>query len=587
MARHSSASHFLEKCKSFFEEHKWGMLLCSVFLLWTLSTIGPLQHIPGPIFGGDLYRERGFVEHLYRGGSIFEDPTIKDEFTYFPWLGYGLAALIGVLFGVSSQTILIVLPVVMVSARLFVYYLLGKQVFKSQTLAIITTILAATFYPFDMKITANFSHFFAVLSIFFIFRYFENPNKKDAILAGVFYGLLTLSHGQAFISFSFMLLLGLVLFVLKLIFLDNFTMRAIAKKYWHVTLLYGVAILISLLFFGPLIAKYQLHMDNPVPKYSLNDATKLGFWFPWETIRGYLTPSISMDGLVTLFTLLGILFCILNLRKTEQSLALFFFIAIFLGVSHYLITMPLFDTWFEPWKVPDQYRTPVLLLTVFGFKQLLLYAPKQYAKHAAGIAIGIAALICVSMLSTTHHNFTNERWFQYGSSMDSYTRAMYDVGDWIKENTARDAVFLANDESAFALNAMSGAKVAFLRRVHASYFVGIDERYADGMVILYGNNTEKQRELLKKHDIDYLYVDQHLVSYPMIVKKEFASLLRENGVQFTEERVRFDPSTLEAAQFDALIVPPQNLTIVDVVEQVKVFTADGQPISAMYRIKME
>ena len=82
------------------------------------------------------------------------------------------------------------------------------------------------------------------------------------------------------------------------------------------------------------------------------------------------------------------------------------------------------------------------------------------------------------------------------------------------------------------INAVSGRKVVLVRRTHASPYVDVDKRYADGLVMLYGENNMMRAELLEKYSVDYLYVDFYLTNYPMIVNLGFKDYLEENGIVF-------------------------------------------------------
>ena len=123
-------------------------------------------------------------------------------------------------------------------------------------------------------------------------------------------------------------------------------------------------------------------------------------------------------------------------------------------------------------------------------------------------------------------------------------------------NTPKNSVFLTNDESAFAVNALSGRKVVFSRRVHANYFVDVEKRYADGVVMLFGNNADTIKKLLKEYSVDYLFIDSMLFRNGIIINPKYEDYLRENGIIFAKGNARLDPSTALARSYPSLIIPP-------------------------------
>ena len=117
----------------------------------------------------------------------------------------------------------------------------------------------------------------------------------------------------------------------------------------------------------------------------------------------------------------------------------------------------------------------------------------------------------------------------------------------------------------------------------SSPYVDLDKRYADGIIILYGNNKTKQIELAQQYSLKYIYFDQ-FISYPMIVSLKYKKYLEDNGVNFSIQNVRLDPSTEEAPSYVSLVVPFQNPTILNITKSVKEFNIGNQKYGIIYRI---
>jgi hypothetical protein len=128
-------------------------------------------------------------------------------------------------------------------------------------------------------------------------------------------------------------------------------------------------------------------------------------------------------------------------------------------------------------------------------------------------------------------------------------------------NTGPDDVVLSGDETCFAMNAVSGRKCVFVRRTHANYFVDVEKRYADGVVMLYGNDSQLTMDLLGRYSVDFVLVDNYLQQSQILIEPEYADYLRANNVSFVPVRERKDPSVPNAKVFDMLAVPYQPLNI--------------------------
>ena len=85
----------------------WVLIATILIVLIIEATIfSTFEHLPGPIYGGDLYRERGYTEHILRGGSPWSDPLFINETNYFPWLAHAsLTALIVTLISFDTSRI--------------------------------------------------------------------------------------------------------------------------------------------------------------------------------------------------------------------------------------------------------------------------------------------------------------------------------------------------------------------------------------------------------------------------------------------------------------------------------------------------
>ncbi|MBI4140694.1 hypothetical protein HY485_02540 [Candidatus Woesearchaeota archaeon] len=355
------------------------------------------------------------------------------------------------------------------------------------------------------------------------------------------------------------------------------------KKYFT---MFFIAFIISLIFFGPLIVKYQMKTPNRTQEYSQFDVNKHGIEWVTGTLWSQFVQTNSIPSfLLGMLGILGLLLCILNKDKTEQRYSIFLLIGITFTAGHYLITKPLFNAWVVPSHMMAGLFIPFIILVGWGARFVSAILQKK-TSHAEHITTAIIALfIILPLINSQINNYNNDRWTQYGRQMDASTGALYSMAEWILKNTNNEDIFLANDESAFAINALTGRQVVAVRRTHASPYADVDKRYADAIVMLYGNNPAVIQQLLKQYSVSYVMFDQFLITSQMITSKEHKEYLEKNGVKFSIQNVRLDPAGTDTPIYESIVVPPQELTITNLSQPTAQFTAGGQPIVVLYKIK--
>jgi len=565
------------------------VLAAGIFLVVLVSGF---QHIPSPIYGGDFYMARGFTQAILNGRPFWQDPYYPGGYAYYGWLSYLLTAGTVKLTGASLERISTLLPVFLQLAYLLAAYLFGSAFFKSKRYGIISMLAVFAFRIIDMKLSAGLAWTLMLLTLYCFVRYEQvgrgDPGRKGyGVAMGIFMGLTALSHINLFFG-----LMVLVCGAIGLEYLTRLWKLNFAKTTWHFARRYFlpmlIAIVIAMLLIGPWIFVYHMKMPNPAQQYSTQDISKLGVGWVFQLLLSLFFRTGLLQIIVGIVVLIGFIFCILNRRQPEPRLAILWLISALLGAGHFLITIPLFNTWSVPGYIWGAAIWIVeLALFVYGIKNIELMALKLNSSAQTRYAVYGAFLILLAVLFATNLNaFNNDRWTQYGKTMDPGTQILFDTGDWILANTAMDDVFLANDESSFALNAMSGRWIVMARRTHSTYYMDVDQRYADGMVMLYGNNKTKVVELLKEYNVKYLYLDSFLMQYPMITGLRFEKYLGDNGLNFTIQDVRLDPASTSAPVYTSVVVPPQELKILtyNITQPVKQFNYQGQTHSLIMEV---
>ena len=557
------------------------LFFIGIFLLYLVSGF---KHVPGPIYGGDLYMIRGFTQAILQGNSPWYDPYFAGYYAYYGWFAYLITAILVKITWIGLERMSTLLPAFVQIFFLVVSYKFGSTFFKSKRYGLIFMLATFSFMIINTKLSGAFANLFTLLTLWSWIEY-ENGNKKYKYLMGIFMGLTALSHIINFVGVS--AIIGFTLFVE---FFREFLKRDKKKVFFEFInkylVVFVIALLVALPLVGPWIFVYHMNTLNPTPQYCVQDVDKAGVGWIFSIV---LNLFIRTDGILSfifgIVVLLGIIFCFLNRKRLEHRFIIYWLIALILAASHFLITKPFLNKWITPGLLWGNSIWVVnLILFTFGLKNIELILSKFSLDKKIIFAAFVVFLTAVSL--QTINNFNNDRWVQYGRSLDPSTKILFDTEAWMLSNTDKDDVFLANDESAFALNALSGRKVVTVRRTHANVYVDVEKRYADAIVMLYGNDKTKTDELLKEYSVDYLYIDSSLITMPMIVSLDYEDYLKENGVNYTIENVRWDPSTEDVPSFMSLVVYPQELRILNynITTPVKQFLYNGQTHSVFYKI---
>jgi len=205
-----------------------------------------------------------------------------------------------------------------------------------------------------------------------------------------------------------------------------------------------------------------------------------------------------------------------------------------------------------------------------------------------------------------------DKWIQVGKQ--PLSQDILETKKWILSNAGINDIFLSTNELSFALNALTGRKVMITRRSQNSPFLDIDQREADAAIILYGNNSKKRKELLKKYDIKYLYWNNYWIQSeyyfdnqgkitgwfdPIIVKdiKNYRSYFDNYNISYFSLNNWIDPAIKgeKIRKYDLLFVSPQNYRsfekpwvedLDNYLKEVWNFKYENQTLARIYEIKI-
>ncbi len=567
---------------NFYDKALIGIII--IFAIIQIYLFSQLVHIASPVYGGDLYRERGFIQYILNGNKYWTDPYFQGELEFYPPLGYLLGAFIVKITGLSVDSVINFFPIAITAALTISFYALGNAIFKRKDLAFILALIAMMQNLFPVKHTYGLSVIFAVLFLAQFFKLETDSSNKTKIKTGIFLGAAALSHYQPFLYTSVMTGITILLETAYRIKTQKTPIKTIKETVNKYFLTFFVAILIAMIFFAPLIVKYQMKTPNRTQEYSQFDTNKNGFGWLASTIANQFIQTTSIPQfLLGIIAIGGVLFCVLNTNKIEQRYTLFLLIGMIISGGHYLITKPLLNAWIVPSHMLAGLFIPIAIIITWGTKFFSAITEKKIHCKGKYFTLVFILLVILPISNSYVTNYNNDRWTQYGRQMDPSTQALYDFGNWALSATTKDEVFLANDESAFAISALSARHVVAVRRTHASPYADVDKRYADAIVMLYGNNFATTKELLRKYFVKYIFFDQYLLTQPMITSTKHADYLKQNGVNFSVQNVRLDPAGVDTPVYESIVVMPQELKIVNITTPIKQFNAGTTPFAIIYK----
>lgn len=526
------------------------ILFLLVFLGWQLSYLNNFYHPPGQLFGGDQYYHLGHVFHIYNGGSVFESSHFKGEYEHYPWLTHVLVAFLGVF--ISPLKAFLIFPFLVSLAGVFLMYIVGKKLFD-KTFALLLAMMWMSNGDIVLYTHPTATAAVVILPLVAL-AFFLDKNLTHLFYGGFILGIAGLGHITAFLG-------AMMFFSLKLI--SEFTKENL-KKYFIVV---SIGILISLLFYYPLLFIYKGKVLNNWQEYSGAALENLNFTYISNAIFPIAVPFAPIIGVLIV---LGMYFAF----KEGLKLPLLLYFTGVLGVLHPFITKPLLGTSFGFYRFPMWINVSFALFSVIGLRNVLTFFSHENRKKI----LFCFFLFFLIMNIVKFTSFKQDDLVRQALVREDNKVALFKSGDWIIKNTDPKKVFIApNPVSALTLNSVTGRKVSFMYRNHANAFVELEKRIADMMIILYGNNTVLRKELMKNYSIGYYFEDSG--AYYSMVKclknwegleklspdkythcvtldKKYVDYLRENGVNFKIIKSVIAPGSGASQLYDLVAVKP-------------------------------
>lgn len=612
------------KIKEKIQEYKLDIILILILLIFFISTniitYSKMQQLPSPIYGGDLYYQMGCINHIKYGGNTFDNCNlISQNPGYFPLYSFFVASFSN-LFNLETMKAEFLFSNIILFLGILISYILFKKLLKNSYVATIGVLLFIKSASPILKYTDFAMILMAPLFILALYLFYEKQTYPNAILLAIITGLGNLSH-SVFLPVTYF-----ILAVFTLILLNNKDITKINLKDLktnlisllpYLCIIFGISFLISLLYwFEPLFiskAQTSLHyLDWNGP----GDMSKTGLQFKilFNIIKiTFLSFSNFTRILMSLFALLGIFYLItIKNLKNKFKFTIISTISLILITFSYFLTIPILGIHFVPDYIFFVFGTVIITLYVLTNLEITLALIKQKLPQSSKIItfslILIIFLLTISFIGTAHQ-YRQNKWYQ--ASLNPIPEYQISMQNYILKNTDVNDIILTTKETGFMLNALTGRKLVNGRRAQNDPFEDMDRREMESAVILYGNNTETKKELIKKYSIKYLYWDYYWINTeyhfdqegkisgwfdPLIsINQTYINLLKQNNVSYKIQNTYVDPALKSQYHptFDLIFITPNNYRnaitpwkedLDKYLEEVWSYEQEGQKIAVLYKI---
>jgi hypothetical protein len=419
--------------------------------------------------------------------------------------------------------------------------------------------------------------FFLYLCVVFM----EDKKVWNSIWLGIMYGVVGLTHNVAFIAASFFLAIMLVYIFITDLRKDKGSWK---RNLWLLAIPVVIGVPIALLWwYSPIF----VHMGKTANNFS--DWTnplwqgKQQFEFFWGTIKGnFLSISSIRAAAWSLFNLLGILGLFIVKDREKVRMVRLFVISSLVITMHYLVTQALFGFNLVPHYMDSLILLPTFaMLFALGAYVLFSFIHSNISGKLLKIIFEYAFYLILAVLVLlvsfkTMSDVKSDTFFSAGKSEPP--AYLLSLRDYFEDNSVSvyDTV-LTTKELGFSLNAMTGRKLLTSRWGHTDPFFDLQDRELASAIILYGEDLEARKELLRKYGIKYLYWDYYWIRSeyyvneqgqvtgwfdPLMVfySKEREDLLKANNVSYILQNTWPDPALKSDnfKKYDLILISPEN-----------------------------
>lgn len=615
---------FFNNFKDFILKKKFDIIAVFFLLIFyfslEISVVSPLNQPPSPMYGGDYFYQLGCTNNIKYGGDMFKNCNlISNNPGYFPIYGI-LAGKVASIFDLSAFDAEIVVSYFSYLLSVIFSYLLFKLISRSILIASLGVLFFEGIRPI-LKYTDFGTYVITPILILSAYLFYKKQDWIRSIFFGISLGIASITHSVLFPA-GYLYMGFVVVYLLngKIISSFDFTkflgrLKVISPK---IVLFFIIAFSISLLYwFGPLFISHGHTSPHYLEWNGPGDMNNFGLQIhifyiiikmAFFNFNSFVSSILSVIMIIAL-----ILIFIIKKGDEEYEFARFSYILMFIITFSYFLTMPIFGIQFVPNYIYYVFGSIIKILFIVASLMVIrkiLELNFKFNKKYFNIIIIILILISVYSYNLKVDNYKENQWYKVGlNKQDDYRNSLE---NFVINNTNINDVFLTTKENGFVLNGITGRKLVAGRRAQNDAFENMDIREMDLAIILYGNNTQVKKKLLKKYNVKYLYWDYYWIQseYTFDQKERIKSwfdpliafyndsiinLLNKNGVNYFIENTYVDPAlkTKYHPKFDLIFISPENYNnatnpwnpnLNSMLEEVWDYNTHGQKIAAIYKV---
>ncbi len=335
--------------------------------------------------------------------------------------------------------------------------------------------------------------FFGLLVFYFLWKYWDNHQSKNLIIAGIIFGFLPIIHTHTFLSLSMAIP---ILFLIDIFYRPSLYLIWVKIKNWIRFIVPAVFLSIpQILFLFPF-------ENNRFFKVSL------GWLAGGENIFNFWIKNFGIHWLFLFLSIVLMFFCFLEYSKK----ILFYIPFLFLFIVANIFS-------FQP-NVWDNSKILIwwLLASIILIAGLIGHIWKRWKWNAIILIIPIfILLVSIGALSVIRE--ANLRW-------ELFDKNDLLLSEFIKENTNNQSLFLTSGNHNNPVSCLAGRRILMgYRGWISSYGIDYAEREKDISDIYQGGG--EAISLLKKYEIDYIVIDEKEIN-KWKINSEFFNLDLEN-----------------------------------------------------------
>ena len=187
-------------------ENYLSIIVLATYTASIIFLIIQLKQLPSPLFGGDFYYQLGNVNHIKFGGDLFAGSNILGSLPGYLPLYSIIVGLTAALLDLNGITSMFIFSIIFGILSFIAIFFVSKVIFKNKLIALLTTVLILNIREiFILKYTPFTFGILVPILFILLYKTITKKNYKYAILTGLVYGAIGISHGVAFIAASLFL----------------------------------------------------------------------------------------------------------------------------------------------------------------------------------------------------------------------------------------------------------------------------------------------------------------------------------------------------------------------------------------------